>query len=179
MIASEPVTEREHKLSLLLDLGALLAREVDLDALLAAIGTRIARALQAERATVYLVDAATGDLRSRVADLPELREIRLTQGQGVAGWVAETGRAVNLSDASKDPRYFPGVDRRRASSPAPSSPPPSATPTAPSAASSRCSTSASERSPTTTSPSSSSSRHKPRARWSEPPSAPPRVRRGG
>ncbi len=111
VVASEPVTEREHKLSLLLDLGALLAREVDLDALLGAIGTRIARALQAERATVYLVDAATGDLRSRIADLPELREIRLAQGQGVAGWVAESGQAVNLTDASKDPRYFPGVDR--------------------------------------------------------------------
>ncbi len=111
MLASDPVIEREHKLSLLLDLGAELAQEVDLDALLGAMGARIARAMRAERATVWLVDAATGELRSRIADLPELPEIRLPPGQGIAGWVAETGRTANLSDASRDPRHFAGVDR--------------------------------------------------------------------
>jgi DNA-binding NtrC family response regulator len=111
MLASALVTEREHKLSLLLDLGALLGREVDLDTLLEAIGARIARALQADRVTVFLVDAATGELRSRIADLPEIHEIRLAQGVGLAGWVAASGHAVNLPDAARDPRYFPGVDR--------------------------------------------------------------------
>ncbi len=111
VIASDPVIEREHKLSLLLDLGALLAQEVDLDTLLGTIGARIASALRAERATVWLVDAASGGLRARVADLPELREIHLPPGQGIAGWVAETGRTANLSDASKHPRHFGGVDR--------------------------------------------------------------------
>ena len=111
LVGSERVHEREHKLSLLLDLGAMLAREVELDALLSALGTRIARALRAERATVYLVDAATGELRSRVADLPELEEIRLPVGRGIAGSVAESGEVVNVADAAADPRHFSGVDR--------------------------------------------------------------------
>jgi Nif-specific regulatory protein len=111
VLPSDRLHEREHKLSLLLELGALLAREVELDALLGALGTRIAKAMRAERATVYLVDAASGDLRSRVADLPEIREIRLPPGQGVAGHVAETGEIVNVRDATREPRFFKGVDK--------------------------------------------------------------------
>jgi Nif-specific regulatory protein len=111
VVASEALIERDHKLSLLLDLGATLAREVDLDALLSTIGARVAEAMRAERATVYLVDAATGEVRARVADVPELGEIRLPQGRGVAGYVAETGEVVNLREAANDPRHFPGVDR--------------------------------------------------------------------
>ena len=111
VVASEAVTEREHKLSLLLDLGALLNREVDLDALLETIGARIARAMRAERGTVYLVDAATGELRARVTEEPALKEIRLSAGQGVAGWVAATGQTARLDDARSDPRHFGGVDR--------------------------------------------------------------------
>ncbi|MEZ4408908.1 MAG: sigma-54-dependent Fis family transcriptional regulator [Polyangiales bacterium] len=111
VVASDALSEREHKLSLLLDLGATLGREVDLDALLGAIGNRVASALRAERATVFLVDAETGALRSRVADLPELQEIRLDPGQGVAGHVAATGEVVNLGDVAADPRHFSGVDR--------------------------------------------------------------------
>ncbi len=111
VVASDRAMERDHKLSLLLDLGALLAQEVELDGLLARIGHRVAQALRAERATVYLVDGATGELRSRVADLPELDEIRLPPGRGVAGWVAESGELVNLHDAARDPRHFAEVDR--------------------------------------------------------------------
>ena len=50
------------RLSLLVDLASLLAREVDLDSLLAAACERLAHALCADRATVWLVDAERGDL---------------------------------------------------------------------------------------------------------------------
>jgi Nif-specific regulatory protein len=103
--------ERDHKLSLLLDVGAMLAREVELDALLGMLGSRIAAAMQAERATIYLVDSATGELRSRVADLPEMPEIRLPVGKGIAGFVADKGEVVNVQDVASDARHFPGIDR--------------------------------------------------------------------
>ncbi|MBI2394768.1 MAG: sigma-54-dependent Fis family transcriptional regulator [Deltaproteobacteria bacterium] len=90
----------------------MLAREVELDTILSVLGTRIARAMRAERATVYLVDGRTSELRSRVADLPELDEIRLPKGRGIAGFVAETGEVVNVRDAARDPRHFPDVDRK-------------------------------------------------------------------
>src|SRR6516225_4809694 len=111
MVASDRVVERDHKLSLLLDVGAMLAREVELDALLEMLGHRIASAMRAERATIYVVDAATGELRSRVADLPEMREIRLPIGKGIAGYVADKGELVNVRDVARDARHFPGIDR--------------------------------------------------------------------
>jgi transcriptional regulator with GAF, ATPase, and Fis domain len=111
VLASDLLLERDHKLSLLLDVGAMLAREVELDALLAMLGSRIATAMRADRATVYLVDAATGELRSRVADLPEMPEIRLPHGRGIAGYVADKGEVVNVRDTARDQRHFAGVDR--------------------------------------------------------------------
>lgn len=31
-------------------------------------------------------------------------------GKGIAGWVAETGEALNVSDVYTDPRFNPEVD---------------------------------------------------------------------
>src|SRR5262245_9889677 len=102
VVLSNRLIERDHKLSLLLEVGTLLAREVELDRLLETLGARIAKAMHAERATVYIVDASSGELRSQVADLPEIREIRLPIGQGLAGYVADKGEIVNVSDAASD-----------------------------------------------------------------------------
>jgi hypothetical protein len=58
------------RLSLLVDLASLLAREVELDALLGTACERLAQAMHADRATIWLVDAEQGDLVTRVALLP-------------------------------------------------------------------------------------------------------------
>jgi Nif-specific regulatory protein len=106
------VSEGERKLELLLDLGAMLAREVELDELLKVVGERVASALEADRATLWLVDSKDGTLRSRVANLPELDELSIAAGQGVVGHVAMSGQAVNIADASSDERFAPDIDRR-------------------------------------------------------------------
>jgi Nif-specific regulatory protein len=100
-----------NRLSLLVDLASLLTREVDFDALLATTCERVAEALSAERATIWLVDAERGDLVSRVAILPELPALRLSLDRGIAGWVARTGEAVRIADASKDDRFDASVDK--------------------------------------------------------------------
>ena len=106
------VSEDERKLELLLDLGAMLAREVELDELLKVVGARVASALEADRATLWLVDSKDGTLRSRVANLPELDELSIAAGQGVVGHVAMTGHGVNIADAASDKRWAPDIDRR-------------------------------------------------------------------
>jgi Nif-specific regulatory protein len=102
-----------NRLSLLVDLASLLTREVDFDALLGTTCERVAEALSAERATIWLVDAERGDLVSRVAILPELPvpSLRLPLGQGIAGWVARMGEPVRIADASKDERFDSSIDR--------------------------------------------------------------------
>jgi Nif-specific regulatory protein len=89
-------------------LGNLADRQVDLDAVLRRIVDETTRRLDADRGTLYLVDHATRELVSRVAHLPEIAEIRLRIGEGVAGWVAERGEPVRV--ASEDPRHAARVD---------------------------------------------------------------------
>ncbi len=100
-----------NRLSLLVDLSSLLTREVDFDALLATACERVAEALAADRATIWLVDAERSDLVSRVAVLPELSQLRLPLGRGIAGFVARTGEVVRTDEASEDPRFDPSVDK--------------------------------------------------------------------
>jgi len=95
----------EERFELLADLGAMIAGEVELDDLLGTFATRVARALDAERATLWLIDAATGEIRSRVATLPELPELRVPASHGIVGHVASSGEAVNVRDAAADPRW--------------------------------------------------------------------------
>ena len=99
------------RLSLLVDLASLLAREVDLDTLLGAACERLAEALRADRATVWLVDAEKGDLVTRVAVLPEVDTLRQPIDRGIAGWVARNGQVVRVADASKDDRFDPTADQ--------------------------------------------------------------------
>ena len=97
--------ENDQRFELLADLGAMIAGEVELDDMLATFAARVARALGADRATLWLIDAATGDIRSRVATLPELAELRVPAGRGLVGHVAATGELVNVRDAASDPRW--------------------------------------------------------------------------
>ena len=100
------------RLSLLVDLATLLGREVDFDAILLAACERVAEALGAERATVWLVDADRGDLVSRFALSSELSALRLPMGRGIAGWVAVEKRSARVPVAAEDPRFSPETDQR-------------------------------------------------------------------
>ena len=95
----------------LLAMGGLVGREVQLDAFLAALMDRVAASLQADRGTLYLLDPARGELFSRAAHLPELGQIRLRVGQGIAGRVAATGQAINVPDPDRSTDFFADIDR--------------------------------------------------------------------
>ncbi|HET7504335.1 MAG TPA: sigma-54-dependent Fis family transcriptional regulator [Kofleriaceae bacterium] len=106
------MSEHEQRFELLADLGAMIAGEVELDDLLATFATRVARALGADRATLWLIDNATGEIRSRVATLPELPELRVPPGHGVVGHVARTGELMNNRDVGADPRWAEEIAQR-------------------------------------------------------------------
>ena len=58
------MSEHEQRFELLADLGAMIAGEVELDDLLATFADRVARALGADRATLWLIDGATNHRRA-------------------------------------------------------------------------------------------------------------------
>jgi Nif-specific regulatory protein len=105
-----PPTSPEN--AVLIGVHDLLGREVALDELLAAMIDRIRSAMLADRCTLYLVDHGKGEVFSKAAHLPELPEIRLRLGQGVAGHVALSGELVNVPTAKEDARFFKGVDEK-------------------------------------------------------------------
>src|SRR5581483_9499860 len=88
-----------------------LAAEPDLDTLFQLVLARITDAMQADRASLFLIDVARGDLWTRITEGDQIREIRLPLGQGIAGHVAATGDTVNIPDAYEDPRFNPSFDR--------------------------------------------------------------------
>ncbi|MBU8894642.1 sigma 54-interacting transcriptional regulator [Corallococcus sp. M34] len=95
----------------LLPFGGLVGREVDLDAFLQNLVDRIAATMQADRGTLWLLDASRNELFSRAAHLPELAQIRVKLGQGVAGTVAQAGEAINVPDPRGEVRFFADIDR--------------------------------------------------------------------
>jgi Nif-specific regulatory protein len=95
----------------LLPLAGLVGREVDLDALLQALVDRIAAVMQADRGTLWLLDPPRGELFSRAAHLPEVAQIRVKVGQGVAGYVAQAAIPVNVGDPQGESRFFADIDK--------------------------------------------------------------------
>jgi Nif-specific regulatory protein len=100
------------RLSLLVELGSMLSREIDLDRWLASAAGTLAEALDAERASIWLVDAQARMLVTRVAVLPELDVLEQPLDRGLVGHVATTGEIVRIDDAARDPRFDPSADRR-------------------------------------------------------------------
>ncbi|MFO0573331.1 MAG: sigma-54-dependent Fis family transcriptional regulator [Polyangia bacterium] len=105
---SGPIDRR----SVLLALLDLIRTEVDLDSLLRRVVDLVAQAMDADRATLFLLDRQTGELVSHAAHLPELPEIRLARGEGIAGYVAQNRRPVNLPHAGDHPHHSAAIDKR-------------------------------------------------------------------
>jgi HD-GYP domain-containing protein (c-di-GMP phosphodiesterase class II) len=105
------VTERA-KLDLILDVTRRLMSITNLDALLRDMATVTTQLLDADRATIFIVDRERGEIWSKVALGAGAGEIRLAIGVGIAGTVAATGETVNIPDAYDDRRFNPDPDTR-------------------------------------------------------------------
>lgn len=106
----EVLRQQEAKFACLQEISTSVGQTIQLDELLHLIMDRITRLMEAERSTLFLLDEETGELWSKVAQGGVDKEIRLKVGQGIAGWVASTGKSINVRDAYEDPRFNPSVD---------------------------------------------------------------------
>lgn len=92
------------------EVGLALGTTFDVDELLELILDKINDAVEADRATLYLLDEATGHLLSRIVQGDGVRQIRLKVGQGIAGHVAKTSKPLLVGDPYADPRFNPAHD---------------------------------------------------------------------
>ncbi len=89
-------------------------RTSNLDDVLPIIVSEVRQAMQVDVASVYLTDF---DRKQHVLmltdglDVKVMNSIRLKEGEGLVGLVAQRAEPVNLADASQHPRYklFPGI----------------------------------------------------------------------
>src|SRR5580693_10783963 len=75
----------QRKRALVQAVSRALSSVGDLDQLLALIMEKVTELMDADRATLFLVDEADGTLSSKVVQGGDLVEIRLASGEGVAG----------------------------------------------------------------------------------------------
>jgi putative ABC transport system ATP-binding protein len=72
---------------------------------------KLGQLLNAERASLFVVEPETQTLLLRVAqDLPEDIKVQIPIGTGIAGAVAKTGVSIRVDDAYADPRFNRQVD---------------------------------------------------------------------
>ena len=106
------VQARLHRSELLLRITHEVAMITDLDALLHALVRIVARETGSERASLFLNDAETGELYTRVALGDLQREIRILNNAGIAGSVFHSGKGEIVHDAYADPRFDKKVDEQ-------------------------------------------------------------------
>lgn len=96
---------------LLARFGRRIATETRIDSLLTVIAEEIRHILAADRCSVFLVDPDKNELWTKVALGVGEKILRIPVGQGIAGFVAKTGSAVNIRDAYRDTRFTQDLDR--------------------------------------------------------------------
>ena len=94
-------------LATLFDLGRRVTAVLDIDELLEQIPQLIARLIEFQAFSVYLLDERRGELRlSHAVGYPEnARDRRLALGTGIVGSAVATGRPILVPDVEVDPAY--------------------------------------------------------------------------
>ena len=108
------VKEQNHlgeKLFAILKICQKISSERDLTALLDLIAVEATKLVEADRATIFLLDREKHELWSKVA-LGSEEILRFDAGAGIAGAVVKTGKLINVEDAHRDTRFYPGIDAR-------------------------------------------------------------------
>ena len=104
--------QKEKELYSILKIGQALSSTLNIDDLLNLVMKEITFLMNADRSTLYLVDRRKKEIWSKIALKAEVKEIRQKFGKGISGYVAETGRKINIPDAYQDSRFDPSTDKR-------------------------------------------------------------------
>ena len=102
---SDTVDPRETRLRSLMTAVSHINTLQPIDELLLCMAQEGARALEAQRCTVWVLDEQTDELYSRVAMGITDRQLRMPKDSGIAGDTLRTGQLSNVPDAAADPRF--------------------------------------------------------------------------
>ncbi|MGB0592150.1 MAG: GAF domain-containing protein [Myxococcota bacterium] len=94
------------------DISRALGSEHNIDRILDTVMEKTTELLDADRATLFVVNDETNLLWSRNTQGGEVATIEVPIGAGIAGWVGANGRTVNVKDAYKDARFDSSFDEK-------------------------------------------------------------------
>jgi PAS domain S-box-containing protein len=112
--AEEALQRRNRQLELLNRASQAFNSTLDLDEVLLVVLSEVRFWLEVVAASIWLVDQETGELVCRQSSGPHpevVRGWRLAAGQGIAGWVVNSGESVLVEDAKKDERHYTQIDQ--------------------------------------------------------------------
>jgi len=116
MAASKAPVLHQHvqlgeKLLAILNICQKMNSVRDLSSLLDLIAQEATRLVEADRASIFLLDKERRELWSQVAIGSE-EILRFDARLGIAGAAVTTGQTTNVEDAHKDPRFYAEIDAR-------------------------------------------------------------------
>jgi HD-GYP domain-containing protein (c-di-GMP phosphodiesterase class II) len=107
--------KRVKQSSTLMELSAILNSTLQISEVLRLAVEAATRLMECEVGSLLLLNERCDELVFEVAlgeRGREVKEVRLKVGEGVAGWVAKTGKSTVVSDVRRDPRFSRRVDAR-------------------------------------------------------------------
>jgi adenylate cyclase len=104
------ITELVRRTTALVDVANRVSDTLSLDVLFPRLMEVVTETLNAERSSLFLYDAETKELFSRVMQGNAMGEVRFPADRGIAGSVFTSGRGEIIPDAYADPRFNRKVD---------------------------------------------------------------------
>lgn len=101
------------KLMACLEVGKLLTSTLELTEILGLVMTKVSQLIDAQNWSLLLRNPLTGELTFEIAvgihgNL--ITGLRLAPGEGIAGYVAETGNPLFVAKVQEDPKFSPKID---------------------------------------------------------------------
>ena len=116
MITQDQIKELEKKveeLSIFHQVGKALTSTLDLQEVLTLIMGKISELLKPSTWSLLLIDEKKKELHFQIVigkNSTKIKDVRIRIGQGLVGWVAQTGEVAIINDVSGDPRFAPEID---------------------------------------------------------------------
>lgn len=107
------MNKRLKELETLLRISQKLTSTLNLGQLLSLIMGSSARVMGAEASSLMLLEEESGELifHTTWKGKKEIKKLRLKVGEGIAGWVAKTGKPLLVKDVKRNPRFASRFDR--------------------------------------------------------------------
>jgi PAS domain S-box-containing protein len=109
----EQVRRQVEELISLNRVGRAVTSSLDLNQVLTTVMQEARELLQAEAASVLLLDEESGELVFETAvglGAEKAKGLRLPPGQGIAGWVIRESRPLLVPDVNQTDRFYPDID---------------------------------------------------------------------